>query len=328
MTKPAPTLRGRGMQRYQPYKKPDARPEIIEEDQACGTTPSEAFERLKNALDTKKNIVIISGAGISTNAGGESKRLFHKQGAPNRIRSVNDFRSSSQAKMSSRKIFDFSAYSMLDSATQLHSQMSEMFQSASAPGSTRFEELMEDLARHGRIHRHYTQNIDCRTERYPYLSQSTICLHGRLDTMMCHLYSQHMERVTPQTFQQRATAPCPRCEAENEQRVAMGRRSRTVGFLRPKVLLYGEYCPDDSDITDAFKDDLLQPVDAVIIVGTRLLIPPLKRFVERLCRGVKSSNRETMTLWVNKEEPRLGQKFESLIDHQFLGDCDSFASLL
>jgi NAD-dependent SIR2 family protein deacetylase len=120
---------------------------------------------------------------------------------------------------------------------------------------------------------------------------------------MCHRYAQHTVQVTPQSFQQWATAPCPRCEEDDLERVKMGKRSRGTGFLRPKVLLYGEDCPDESEITDTFENDLRRPVDAIIIVGTRLLIPSLRRFVERLCQEAKSGSRESITLWVNNEPP-------------------------
>lgn len=58
-----------------------------------------------------------------------------------------------------------------------------------------------------------------------------------------------------------------------------------MGFLRPKVLLYGEDCPDKSAITAAFNDDLREPVDTVLIVGTRLLIPLVMNFAKRLSKN-------------------------------------------
>jgi NAD-dependent SIR2 family protein deacetylase len=241
---------------------------------------------------------------------------------------VDDFRSSSRTKVSSRRVFDSSAYSIPNWTAELHSRMLKMFEDASNHQFTPFERLMEDLAHCGRIQHHYTQNIDCRAARLPSLSQKTVWLHGRLDTMMCHRYPQHTVQVTPQSFEQWATAPCPDCQDNDQQRVQMGKRSHGGGFLRPKVLLYEEESPDESEIIGAFKYDLRQPVDAVIIVGTRLLCPSLRKFAEWLCRAAKSKKRESITMWVNKEPPRLGQRFASLIDYQYLGDCDSFALLV
>ncbi|KAF2195231.1 hypothetical protein K469DRAFT_681566 [Zopfia rhizophila CBS 207.26] len=133
------------------------------------------LEMVRKKLWAKSNIVIISGAGISTNAG---------------------------------------TYSIPDSTAKLHSYLLSVFVTASESKFTPFERLMEDLARYGRIRRHYTQNFDCRSTRLPSLSQKTICLHGRLDTMMCHMYSQH------------------KCQEYDQQLVEMGKRSRSGGFLR------------------------------------------------------------------------------------------------
>jgi NAD-dependent SIR2 family protein deacetylase len=75
------------------------------------------------------------------------------------------------------------------------------------------------------------------------------------------------------------------CAEEDKERAQLRKRSRGGGFLGPKVLLYGEDCPDESEITDAFNHDLRQPVDAVLIVGTKLLIPSLRRFAVSLQSG-------------------------------------------
>jgi hypothetical protein len=63
--------------RCQPYKKTDARMGKAGHDHARSTTSTLSrkglvrLERVRKELGTKTNIVIISGAGISTNAGGK-----------------------------------------------------------------------------------------------------------------------------------------------------------------------------------------------------------------------------------------------------------------
>ena len=240
---------------------------------------------------------------------------------------VDDFRSSSGTKMSSKNIFRSSVYSNPEAAKQLHSIMLKTFESASDPKFTPFETLMENLAKVGRVQRHYTQNIDCRTARLPSLTKKTIWLHGRLDTLRCHINPQHSMKVTPESFPQWVLKACPVCEEINKERGNGDKRLRSVGFLRPDVLLYDEHSPDESGIKDAFKDDLQQPIDAIIIVGTRLDIDSLRGFVKDLCHAAKS-NRKILTLWVNKERQKHGQRFGSLISYEYIGDCDEFASLV
>jgi NAD-dependent SIR2 family protein deacetylase len=150
-----------------------------------------------------------------------------------------------------------SAYSAQDAAEELHRRMLKIFESASKPELTPFETFMENLAQCSRVQRRYTQNIDCRTARLPSLAERTLWLHGRLDTLMCHRRPHHTMKVTPQTFPQMGRRCMPGVRSR--------KRSHSVGFLRPKVLLYGERSPDESEISDVFKDDLQQPIDATTI---------------------------------------------------------------
>ncbi|KAF2463817.1 DHS-like NAD/FAD-binding domain-containing protein [Lindgomyces ingoldianus] len=252
----------------------------------------------------KENIVIISGAGISTNAG------------------VDNFCSFSGTGLSSQSLFHSSAYCILERAAQLHSQLLTIFTSASTSGPTSLDSLMEAWAQRGRIRRHYTQNIDCRSDRLPSLSQRTIMLHGRVDTLRCSIRPQHTFRVTAESFSHLINDRCPLCEDEQKQRELEGNRRRSTGSLRSNVLLYGECNPEEPEIVAAFNDDLHRPVDAVIIAGTRLAIDDLRNFVGKLYEKAKSDNRKCLIVWVNRESPKIKNDFE--IDHVFLGDCDEF----
>lgn len=97
---------------------------------------------------------------------------------------------------------------------------------------------------------------------------------------MCHTCPQHTVKVTSLSFSQREGAACLDCETENEQRVEKGQQSRSVGFLRPDVLLYGEYSLDESEISDVFEDDPREPMGAIKIAGARLDIDSF----EVICR--------------------------------------------
>jgi NAD-dependent SIR2 family protein deacetylase len=234
--------------------------------------------------------------------------------------------------MASKNVFDLSAYSSLESANLLHRSELQILESASRNEPQPFELFMEQLARSGRLHRHYTQNIDCRTSRLPALSQRTINLHGRLDRLRCHVYSQHTVSVQQQSLRELLGARCPICDEKNEERSREGKRLHSVGFLRPDVLLYNESDGADPQIMKAFEEDLRQNIDAVIIVGTTLHIPLLQDFTTKICRRMKSSRGKThlpgtegMVLWVSNEKPKVRAKLRDLIDSKFLQDCDEFA---
>jgi hypothetical protein len=35
-----------------------------------------------------------------------------------------------------------------------------------------------------------------------------------------------------------------------------------------------------------------------------------------------------LSIWINRETPKLGKDFESLLDYQVIGDCDKFVSFM
>ncbi|KAL6405627.1 hst4p protein [Ilyonectria robusta] len=93
-------------------------------------------------------------------------------------------------------------------------------------------------------------------------------------------------------------ADCPECEKEQSDRASAGKRRRTIGFLRTNVLLYGENCPNEASIIAAFNHAIAQPIDAVLIVGTRLSIPSLAGFAKRLCRVVRETSPDNLVIWL------------------------------
>ncbi|KAK7420731.1 hypothetical protein QQZ08_010266 [Neonectria magnoliae] len=128
---------------------------------------------LNKKLYAKKSIIIISGAGISTNAG------------------IPDYQSSSRSKKSSRIVYDASAYSTPESADTLHADVLQKLRSGRKAPLTLFDTFAERLAQSDPLRYHYTQNIDYRQTRLPYLSQRTIWLYGRADTLVCHIRPSH-----------------------------------------------------------------------------------------------------------------------------------------
>jgi NAD-dependent SIR2 family protein deacetylase len=230
--------------------------------------------------------------------------------------------------MSSKKLFHSSAYSDPQAAEQLHNVLLKTFESASKPEFTPFEVMMENLAKSGRIQRHYAQNIDCRTARLPSLAEKTVWLHGRLDKLRCHINPEHTKEVNPKLFPQWILQACPMCEETNEKRRADNKRPRSVGVFRTDVLLYDERSPHESEIEVAFDNDLKRPVDTIIIVGTRLEIDSLRAVVKDMCRSAERAKRDILTIWISKERQKYGRSLGFVLNYEYIGDCDEFASLL
>lgn len=178
---------------------------------------------------------------------------------------------------------------------------------------------MDELASTGRLLRHYTQNFDCLETSLDNLHSRTISLHGRLDMVICTL-CQAYERVSLERYRDVIGSPCPRCTRRSQTRISRGKRGIAIRYYRPKVLLYGEPCPEDIDITTQFDRDE-EEAELVVIAGTRLKIPALQRSVHALCSSIKS--RGGMVIWVSREKPSLGSRFKTMFDYVFQEDCDT-----
>jgi hypothetical protein len=75
-----------------------------------------------------------------------------------------------------------------------------------------------------------------------------------------------------------------------------------------------------------FWEDLRQRLGAVIVVGTTLHVPLLERFTAKLCQKIKSRNKKGIVMWLSNEPPKLSKGLKSIIDFEFIEDCDYFAS--
>ena len=116
----------------------------------------------------------------------------------------------------------------------------------------------------------------------------------------------------------------PQCEQVAINRELTGKRRRSIGVLRPNVVLYGEDNPDANTIGKIVQRDLRTGPDVVLVVGTRLKVPGARRLAKELCRAAKYRNR--FTIWASKDAPPrgLGITFDAV----FRCDCDGLANML
>jgi NAD-dependent histone deacetylase SIR2 len=138
--------------------------------------------------------------------------------------------------------------------------------------------------------------------------------------MVICTYCQDSKHVPLVAYEDTVGSLCEKCLRESQARISRGKRGMKVGQYRPKILLYGESCPDETAIGKIFEQDLSENVDAVVIAGTRLQIPAMRQFAHALCESAKS--RGGIVIWVNREKPSLGKSFNSLFDYVLQGDCD------
>ena len=300
---------------------------------------------LLKVLRKRRKIVVIAGAGISTAAGGECcPPLPAACGVANNT-IVPDFRSSNglfntlrsdnKLKTSGKHLFDASVYQTDDSTSSFHDMVRTLSQLASDAKPTRFHEMLATLASENRLLRLYTQNVDGIDTSLPPLITKvplenkgpwprTIQLHGSLEQMVCTKCNK-LSPFEAVLFSGPVPPLCTQCVENDQIRTDVaGKRSHGIGRLRPRMVLYNESNPDDEAIGAVVKADLQKRPDAVIVVGTSMEIPGVKRMVREMC-GIVRDRRDGVAIWINRGPPPVGKEFEDCWDLVVAGDCDQVA---
>lgn len=218
--------------------------------------------------------------------------------------------------------------------SSFHDMVRSLSGLATAAKPTAFHHLMARLAQDGRLLRLYTQNVDGIEASLPPLATEvplgvkgpwprTIQLHGGLEKMVCQK-CRHTSSFQPDLFQGPDPPLCPACCEIETARTIVGQRSRGVGKLRPRIVLYNEHNPDEEAIGSVVSSDLRTRPDALVVVGTSLKIPGVRRIVKEMCRVVRG-RKDGVTIWINHDSAPVGKEFENCWDLIIKGDCDDVA---
>ena len=314
-------------------------------------SPSPALDQssqlalLLKVLRKRRKIVVIAGAGISTAAGGECYDLHLATFSMADEKTVPDFRSSNglfntlrtdnKLKASGKHLFDASVYQTDDSTSSFHDMVRTLSQLVSDAKPTMFHEMLATLASENRLLRLYSQNVDgIDTSLQPLVTKvplenkgpwpKTIQLHGSLEKMVCTKCNK-LSPFEAALFSGPIPPSCTQCVENDQIRTDVaGKRSHGIGRLRPRMVLYNESNPDDEAIGAVVKADLLKRPDAVIVVGTSMEIPGVKRMVREMC-GIVRDRRDGVAIWINRGPPPIGKEFEGCWDLVVAGDCDQVA---
>ncbi|KFY20264.1 hypothetical protein V491_03861, partial [Pseudogymnoascus sp. VKM F-3775] len=285
------------------------------------------LQRLLKVLRTKRKIVVIAGAGISVSAGipdfRSSTGLF------------TTLRSQHNLKTSGKHLFDASVYKDDSLTASFHDMVREMSHMTRQATPTMFHHMIATIAEEGRLMRLYTQNVDgidtslepLRTNiplnsRGPW--PKTIQLHGGLEKMVC-TKCRALSDFDGSLFEGSEPPSCKACEELDEIRTTLaGKRSHGIGRLRPRMVLYNEYNPDEEAIGAVTTADLKSRPDAVIVVGTSLKVPGVRRIAREMCQ-VARGRKDGFTAWINNMPEPVGPEFKNCWDLVIRGDCDEVA---
>ena len=202
---------------------------------------------------------------------------------------------------------------------------------------TDFHHMLATIAQEKRLLRLYSQNVDGIDTSLEPLKTSvplrkdehgqwprTVQLHGSLGKMVC-ANCHEVSDLDAEIFVGPAPPPCPRCEQINDIRTNLeGKRSHGIGRLRPRMVLYNEYNPDEVAIGKVTEEDLHKRPDVVVVAGTTLKVPGVRRIVREMC-GVVRDQRRGVAIWINNGLTPVAGDLEECFDMVVRGPCDQVA---
>lgn len=296
---------------------------------------SRNFQFLQSVLQNCKNIVIVSGAGISTHAG------------------IPDFRSTSglyaNGNVDKSTLDITSIYSTEERTAGFNKLITSLYDMALTKEPTPFHRLINQMAIEGRLKRVYTQNIDsletklsnlnttvplsdCVPKQYPILIQ----LHGSiLDTQCtkCNNIADFDKARFPIDINSDVDMipSCLQCEEFESVREVAGLRSKGVGFVRPRITLYNEPHLEGEVIADVINSDLKtrkNAIDCLLIVGTTLQIPGVKQLCQNFAKVLRK-RKSGPVIFVSNELPsksiiNLVNGFDMIVH----GDCQNLVQFI
>ncbi|KAH8831773.1 DHS-like NAD/FAD-binding domain-containing protein [Flagelloscypha sp. PMI_526] len=256
--------------------------------------PSDAkahLQKVLRAITKARRIVVVSGAGISTQAGIPDFRsqdgLFQtlKRDNPKELLS------------SGKDLFDASVFNSEQTMLLFYQMIAQLSSISSSANPTPFHLVLKALDDCGKLLRVYTQNIDSiehksgltfgvppppekRSKSKPKADPSgdlmlstpscsrqaspvpetprCIPLHGTLQKMHCPIclssfpLDNHID-----SLMEGSPPDCPDCTSMEETRQLIGKRARGIGRLRPSVVLYNELHKDAEGVGEAVRRDLV-----------------------------------------------------------------------
>ncbi|KAK9315795.1 DHS-like NAD/FAD-binding domain-containing protein [Lipomyces starkeyi] len=291
--------------------------------------PDEHYaEALYCMLRKCRRLVVVVGAGISVGAG------------------IPDFRSSTglfqtvkddfKLKGSGQSMFDSSVYKDAATTSMFHSMVNTLHTLSQDAKVTKFHQMLSKLSTEKRLLRLYTQNVDCLEISLSGLETAvplpvkapwpkTIQLHGGLQKMVCAKCGW-MAPFDPTVFQEDRMPECNECRELDSVREVVGKRTQGVGRLRPRIVLYNEFNPDGEAIGKVTSSDLKARPDGMLVVGTSLKVPGVRRIVKEMSAAVHAAN--GMVMWVNEIDPPAAKMFENCFDLILKGDCQEIPTIL
>ncbi|KAK6525966.1 hypothetical protein TWF281_011008 [Arthrobotrys megalospora] len=309
--------------------------------QTIGPQHAKELQEIADAICRSCQVLMVTGAGISTNSGIPDFR------SANGLYNLVKRRYPEQtALLKGKDLFDAISFTNPITTAILYSFLAELRQNVKGiTDSTPTHKFIKTLSETGRLLRCYTQNIDglealdglCmdisrgagkRGKGKEKIGREAGCevvqLHGDLEMLRCtqcaKLHDYDEERV--ETLLGGEAPECPDCSRKADDRLAAGKRSINIGTLRPNIVLYDELHPQGEAIGQITHYDATRMTpDLLLIFGTSLKVIGLKRIVKAFASKVKT--RGGKVLYINAT-PAADSIWGDIIDYHIQMDCDAW----
>lgn len=261
-------------------------------------------------LFLKKNIVILTGAGISVSSGIPDFRS--KDGIFSTIKSTH--------KTNGKDLFQYRFGHEKDTQPIYYKFISELKEMTDLATPSPTHSFLCKYRKYNKKYRIYTQNIDSLEAKAGIQPENLVYLHGNLDYLICTMCGHRInytEEVN-EFYKKGKEIVCTRCERENVKRKENKIRLAKVGYYHTNIIHYDQPHHDAYKIARLFEGDM--DLDLFIVMGTSLKVYGVKEMVKRGLRKVRLNNGKGV--FVNLEEP--SREFKEMFDYFWKGECDTF----
>ena len=319
-------------------------------------TEDETISSIHKLLSKSRKVMVLTGAGISCNAGIPDFRS--SEGLYNLVKKEHPNISLGTGK----EMFDISLFRDEMKIAVWATFMEKLYSSCRVATPTKTHKFIAHLKDRGKLLRCYTQNIDgleeslglelsseqpsdtqeengattiSRSNSFASFSNAkwknydVVQLHGDLNTLSCtrcfHVFNWSRSRT--RSLRNGELPTCPNCEEIKMRRVMQGKRLiDNNGILRPNIVLYGENHPSGDFISQGLNVDISKGrPDFFIIMGTSLKVDGVKKVVRQISKQVHE--RGGIVILVNKSG--VGESsWNGYIDYQIWEDCDKWVSFV
>eukprot|EP01133_Synstelium_polycarpum_P015821 gene15821-18801_t len=244
-----------------------------------------SFEDVVELIKTSKNILIVTGAGVSVSCG------------------IPDFRSKGGVYETIEEKYNLPEPEALFDIDYLRRDPRPFFEFAKEiyPGThtpSPTHHFIKKLDDKGKLLRNYTQNIDTLEHVVGITPSKLVNCHGSFKSATCITCRRTVPGSELRDIIMRQEIPyCPDC-------------NNNVSFMKPDIVFFGESLPDIFDecvAADRHKVDLL------IVMGSSLKVQPVALLPEIMDPNIPQ-------ILVNREI--VGQPHQ--FDYVYQGDCDHF----